>query len=76
MDALEKFVRVFNKSGVVWTNEMWDAWRELYAEYQALKPKQADKSYIKTTVVLSPADIKKATNTPWEDKSWQDKASY
>ena len=64
MDALEKFVRVFNKSGVVWTNEMWDAWRELDAAFQAMKP--VDKLEIDT---LSPADMKRATNTPWHDKS-------
>lgn len=62
MDELEKFVRVFNKSGVVWTNEMWDAWRELDAAYQAMKP--AEKLDI-----LSPADMKRAKNTPWQDKS-------
>ena len=64
MDAMEKFVRVFNKSGVVWTNEMWDAWRELDAEFQRLQPKE--KLEIDT---LSPADMKRATNTPWHDKS-------
>lgn len=64
MDALEKFVRVFNKSGVVWTNEMWDAWRELDAEFQRLQPQE--KLEIDT---LSPADMKRATNTPWHDKS-------
>ena len=64
MDALERFARAFNKSGVVWTNEMWDAWKELDAEYQALKPK------VKPEInELSPADIKRATNTPWHDKS-------
>lgn len=62
MDALEKFVRVFNKSGVVWTNEMWDAWRELDTEYQKLKPQPVPDT-------LSPADIKRATNTPWHDKN-------
>ena len=64
MDALEKFVRVFNKSGVVWTNEMWDAWRELDAEYQRLQPKE--KLEIE---ILSPADMKRAKNTPWHDKN-------
>ena len=64
MDALEKFVRVFNKSGVVWTNEMWDAWRELDAEYQELKTKAKPE-----ITSLSPADIKRATNTPWHDKN-------
>jgi enterochelin esterase-like enzyme len=64
MDALEKFTRVFSQSGVVWTNEMWDAWRELDAAYQAMKPKE--KLEIEA---LSPADMKRATNTPWQDKS-------
>lgn len=62
MDTLEKFVRAFNKSGVVWTNEMWDAWRDLEAEIQALKKKPVPDE-------LSPADLKRAMNTPWHDKS-------
>jgi enterochelin esterase-like enzyme len=62
MDALEKFTRVFSQSGVVWTNEMWDAWRELDAEFQRLQPKEK-------LEILSPADLKRATNTPWQDKS-------
>ena len=62
MDALEKFTRVFNKSGVVWTNEMWDAWRELDEAFQAVKP-------VDKLDILSPADMKRAKNTPWHDKS-------
>lgn len=63
MDALEKFVRAFNKSGVVWNNEMWDAWRDLEAAFQAVKPKELPPD------TLSPADLKRAMNTPWHDKS-------
>jgi hypothetical protein len=63
MDAMEKFIRVFSKSGVVWTNEMWDAWRELDAEFQRLQPKE------KLEIdILSPAEIRWRANKPWDDK--------
>lgn len=63
MDALERFTRAFNKTGTAWTNEMWDAWRELAEELQKVKEPKAQPD------TLSPADMKRAKNTPWHDKS-------
>lgn len=62
MNNLFKFIDAINRSGIVWNNEMWDAFDALNKEYQ---------TYLAKTVQteLSPADMRRAKNTPWHDKA-------
>jgi hypothetical protein len=63
MNNLAKFINAINRANVVWNNEMWDAFSDLNKEYQDyLAKKLADTS-------LSPADMRRAKNTPWHDKA-------
>lgn len=62
MNNLAKFVDAINRANVVWNNEMWDAFSDLNKEYQAYLAKTQQTE-------LSPADMRRAKNTPWGDKA-------
>ena len=63
MNNLAKFINAINRANVVWNNEMWDAFSDLNKEYQAYLAKKIEPAS------LSPADMKRAKNTPWHDKA-------